>query len=49
MLSSVDGAKVLTPSPTPGWGLHLLDANVALGNLIDIVHSQGKRYLKKQR
>ena len=47
MLSSVDGAKVLTPSPTPGWGLHLLDANVALGNLIDIVHSQGKRYLKQ--
>ena len=47
MLSPVAGAKVLTPSPTPGWGLHLLDANVALGNLVDIVRSQGKRYLKQ--
>jgi hypothetical protein len=49
MLSSVDGAKVLSPSPTPAWGLHLLDANIALGNLVDIVHSQGKRDLKQHR
>ena len=45
-ISSIDGAKVLTPSPTPGWGLHLLDANVALGNLVDVVRKQGKQYLK---
>jgi hypothetical protein len=46
MLSSIGDAKVLNPSPTPGWGLHLLDANVALGNLVDIVRSEGKQYLK---
>ena len=46
LISSLDGAKVLTPSPTPGWGLHLLDANVALGELVDLVAKQGKRYLK---
>ena len=27
--------------------LHLLDANVALGELVDIVGTQGKQYLKK--
>ena len=45
-ISPIDGAKTLTPSPTPAWGLHLLDANVALGNLVDIVGKQGKKYLK---
>ena len=46
MISPVDGAKVLRPSPTAAWGLHLLDANVALGDLVDVVAKQGKRYLK---
>ena len=47
MISPVAGARVLTPSPTAAWGLHLLDGNVALGDLVDIVCTQGKRYLKK--
>jgi hypothetical protein len=47
MLSSVHGAKVLNPSPSASWGLHLLDANVGLGNLVDIVGKQGKQYLKR--
>ena len=46
MISPIDGAKTLNPSPTAGWGLHLLDANVALGELVDIVRKQGKKYLK---
>jgi hypothetical protein len=46
ILSSIDGAKVLNPSPTADWGLHLLDANVALGELVDITRAQGKKYLK---
>jgi len=41
----VAGARVLTPSPTAAWGLHLLDGNVALGDLVGVVHRQGKRYL----
>ncbi len=47
LLSSIDGAKVLNPSPDASWGLHLQDANVALGELVDIVGKQGKKYLKK--
>jgi hypothetical protein len=26
--------------PDPGWGLHLNDANVAMGNLVDVVGRQ---------
>jgi hypothetical protein len=26
------------------WGLHLIDANLAMGNLVDIVHAQAKAY-----
>jgi Protein of unknown function (DUF3089) len=47
LISPIGEAKTLNPSPDATWGLHLLDANVALGNLVDIVHTQGKRYLKK--
>jgi hypothetical protein len=27
------------------WGLHLIDVNLAMGNLVDIVREQGKAYL----
>ena len=27
------------------WGLHLIDANLAMGNLVDIVREQGKAFL----
>jgi hypothetical protein len=27
------------------WGLHLIDVNVAMGNLVDVVRQQGKAYL----
>ena len=47
MISPIGDAKVLNPSPDATWGLHLLDANVALGDLVDIVRTQGKQYLKK--
>ena len=26
--------------PIPAWGLHLVDVNVALGNLVDLVRTQ---------
>ena len=29
------------------WGLHLIDANLAMGNLIDLVRTQTKAYAKK--
>ena len=43
-IRAINGAKTPNPSPTPEWGLHLLDANVALGDLIRIVHSESLKF-----
>ena len=40
------GAQMPTPAPDPTWGLHLLDANVALGNLIADVKSESTAFVK---
>ena len=31
------------------WGLHLLDVNLAMGNLVEIARQQGKAYLHQKR
>jgi hypothetical protein len=33
----------------PGWGLHILDVNLALGNLVDLVGAQGKEWTAAQK
>jgi hypothetical protein len=45
LLEPLGGARTLNPSPTPQWGLHLVDANIGLGNLIDLVRSQEAAFL----
>jgi hypothetical protein len=47
MVKSIGAAKKLTPAPTPGWGLHLYDANLPLGDLIDVVRTQGKAFTSR--
>jgi hypothetical protein len=37
----VDGAV------QPGWGLHLIDMNLAMGNLVEIVKRQGAEWLRQ--
>jgi hypothetical protein len=37
-------APVLQPSPDATWGLHLVDANIALGDLVDLVAAQARRW-----
>jgi hypothetical protein len=32
---------------TPDWGLHLVDFNIAIGNLVEIVGQQAKAWLRK--
>jgi hypothetical protein len=39
------GAQTPLPSPDPTWGLHLLDANVELGNLLTDVDNEYTEYL----
>ena len=46
-IAPLGGAQTPVPAPTPQWGLHLLDANIALGNLVGIVTSQAKRYVSR--
>jgi hypothetical protein len=40
-------APDLNPVPDATWGLHLADANIALGNLSQLVRSQERAYLAK--
>jgi hypothetical protein len=43
-LTDRPGAPHLNPVPNPGWGLHLTDANIALGNLTALVKRQIKAF-----
>ena len=45
-ISPVGGAPTLHAVPDATWGLHLVDANIALGNLTDDVARQAKSWLK---
>jgi hypothetical protein len=45
-IAPVDGAPALHAIPDATWGLHLVDANIALGNLTDLVARQSKAWLK---
>ena len=36
------------PNVLTNWGLHLIDVNLAMGNLLEIVGEQTKAYLKKK-
>jgi hypothetical protein len=39
-ITSKEGTPVPDPSPTPQWGLHLLDGSVALGDLLHVVREE---------
>jgi Protein of unknown function (DUF3089) len=45
VITPLRGAPVFRASPTPSWGLHLVDANIALGNLVPLVRHQAARWL----
>lgn len=43
----ISGDIVANGQVMKDWGLHLIDAHVAMGNLVDIVAQESKAYLKK--
>ena len=43
-VTPVGSAPQLTPEPDPTWGLHLVDVNIALGNLVGLVQAQAAAY-----
>lgn len=48
-LRPVDGARRLNATPNPGWGLHLVDVNGALGELETAVARQIRAYTRDGR
>ena len=46
-VASAPGTPVPKPSPTPEWGLHLMDANIAQGDLVDVLRRQIRAYAKR--
>jgi Protein of unknown function (DUF3089) len=47
-IAGVGGAPDLTPV-LPSFGLHLVDGNIALGNLVDLIGRQAKAFVKTRR
>jgi hypothetical protein len=43
----IQGDLGVAPNVQANWGLHLIDANLAIGNLVDIVGQEARAYLKK--
>jgi hypothetical protein len=46
-VASAPGTPVPKPSPTPEWGLHLADANLAQGDLLRVVRRQIRAYARR--
>ncbi len=45
-ITPAGGATALRAIPDATWGLHLVDANIALGNLVGLVREQARAYLR---
>jgi hypothetical protein len=43
----IPGDIVVGGAVLKDWGLHLIDANLFMGNLVDIVHDEGQAWVKK--
>jgi len=48
-LEPIGSARRLNPAPDPTWGTHLVDVNIALGELVDEVGAQTRSYLASAR
>lgn len=41
---TINGDVLRDGRPDPAWGLHLIDVNLSLGNLVDLVAAQGRAW-----
>jgi hypothetical protein len=46
-IASAPGTPVPKPSPTPEWGLHLVDANIAQGDIVKVLRRQIRAYAER--
>jgi Protein of unknown function (DUF3089) len=44
-VGDIQGDVLLDGKPQANWGLHLVDANLTIGNLADVVGEEGRAYL----
>ena len=49
MVEEIGASRRLNPSPTPDWGLHLADANMPLGELVELVGRQSRAWRAANR
>jgi Protein of unknown function (DUF3089) len=49
MIAPVAGARKLNPSPDATWGVHLVDVNIAMGNLLTIVGAESRAWVAARR
>ena len=47
--NAIVGDVVIDGRKLPDWGLHRIDVNLTMGNLIDVVRAQGRTYLAAKR
>jgi hypothetical protein len=47
--ATLERALIALNARRPGWGLHALDINLALGDLVEIVGRQGQAWRKQAR
>ncbi len=48
-ITAVGGAQTPKPSPDATWGLHLMDGEIALGNLVELVRTEAAAYARKHK
>jgi hypothetical protein len=48
-ITTAPGAPRLNPVPSPTWGLHLHDINLAMGDLSALVRKQAKSFAKRRQ
>ena len=48
-IEGLPGAPALNAFPDASWGLHLVDANIALGNLVGLVREKARRFARSRR
>jgi hypothetical protein len=46
-IASAPGTPVPRASPTPDWGLHLVDANIAQGDIVKVLRQQIRAYAER--
>jgi hypothetical protein len=46
-IDDIGGDLGLPGKPIPMWGLHLIDVNLVMGDLLALVDQQTKTYLKR--